>query len=112
MLDPTGCRDSRLLRRDGEALAAPLATGRDHLPATLGLHARAEAVDLLAMAVAGTIRALHASKGLGGARGAPRRSRCATWERNLEVGGERRRRLREPRGPRQSERPLARREAP
>src|SRR5690242_190317 len=49
----------RLRRRDGEALAAAATPGGEHLAATLGLHAGAEPVGLLAVAIAGTIRALH-----------------------------------------------------
>src|SRR5438132_377478 len=48
-----------LRRGNGEALAALLAARSEHLAAALGLHPRAEAVRLLPMAVAGTVRALH-----------------------------------------------------
>src|SRR5204863_9459816 len=49
----------RLRRRDGQALAAVLATRRQDLAAALGLQPRPEGVGLLAVTVAGTVCALH-----------------------------------------------------
>ena len=66
-----GSRDRRLGRGRGEALAALLATGGEHLAASRGLHASAKAVRLVAMAVAGTVCALHGSMGLSSAEDRP-----------------------------------------
>ena len=51
----------RLLGRvgDGKPLAATRTTSRDDLAAALGLHARAESVRLLAMAISGTKSDAH-----------------------------------------------------
>src|SRR5439155_26446285 len=54
----------RLRRRDGQALAALLATRRQDLAAALGLHPRPEAVGLLTAAVAGTLCSPHCGSGL------------------------------------------------
>ena len=62
---PQGMPVRRLDRGNGQALPALPATGGKNFPATLGLHASAKTVGLLAMAVAGAISALHRSNCLG-----------------------------------------------
>ena len=119
--DRNGSRDCRLGRRRREALAALLAAGRNHLPAPLGLHAAAKAVRLLAMAIAGTVCALHGSMDLGSAEDRP--ATCDTGSLHAmsrtgvsakdggDYGKARRRVKRRPPGPRAG-RPRAPRTSP